>query len=271
VDVEPSPIGDLVEREVARLFRFGELEGEVAVGAAPVSTGVLRLRVVARNMTATAASDRARATGASLASAHVLLGVTGGEIVSSTDPPPHLRDAADASANEGVWPVLVGPRGRRDVALASPIILEDHAQIAPESPGDLCDATEIDEILTLRILTLTDAEKAEARATDPRARAILDRAEALGPDALLSLHGALRAKGAYRPGARVRLRPRHRADVMDLALAGRVATITSVERDYEGTTFVAVTVDDDPGKDLGAAGFPGHRFFFRTDEVEVLP
>jgi hypothetical protein len=76
--------------------------------------------------------------------------------------------------------------------LASPIILEDHPRIAPESPGDLFDGGEIDQMLTLNILTLTDEEKAEMRATDPRAREILDRTEALSEDELMSLHGAVR-------------------------------------------------------------------------------
>jgi hypothetical protein len=154
--------------------------------------------------------------------------------------------------------------------LSSPIILEDHPRIAPESPEALYDVTEIDEILTLRILTLTDAEKAEARATDPRARALLDHVEALGPDAICRLHGTERGLDGVdlRPGDRVRLRPGGRGDVLDLALAGMDATIASVERDYEGRVHFAVTVDDDPGRDLGASGMPGHRFFFGREELE---
>ena len=73
-----------------------------------------------------------------------------------------------------------------------------------------------------------------------------------------------------RQGDRVRLRPRARADIMDLALAGKIATVDSIEQDYEGRAYVAVTVDDDPGRDLGALRQPGHRFFFAPDEVEPL-
>ena len=76
--------------------------------------------------------------------------------------------------------------------LASPIILYDYPQIAPESPGDLCDGTEIDEILALRILTMTDEEKREARGSDERARQILDRTEMLPPEHFQKLHGVLR-------------------------------------------------------------------------------
>jgi hypothetical protein len=73
-----------------------------------------------------------------------------------------------------------------------------------------------------------------------------------------------------RQGDRLRLRPRGRADILDLALAGMTATVEAIEQDYEGQVYLAVTVDDDPGKDLGALRQPGHRFFFRPDEVEPL-
>ena len=73
-----------------------------------------------------------------------------------------------------------------------------------------------------------------------------------------------------RAGDRVRLRPAGRADIMDLALAGRAATVASIEQDFEGRVYLAVTVDDDPGRDLGALRQPGHRFFFRPEEVEPL-
>jgi hypothetical protein len=67
------------------------------------------------------------------------------------------------------------------------------------------------------------------------------------------------------------LKPRGRADVFDMALAGKTATVASIEEDLESQAYVAVTVDDDPGQDLGLVGRPGHRFFFRVDEVERLP
>ena len=79
-----------------------------------------------------------------------------------------------------------------DAVLVAPIILGDHPSIAPESAGDLFDATEIDEILTLRVMTMTEQEKAEARGTDPRAAAILARCDAMSPEELARLHGARR-------------------------------------------------------------------------------
>jgi hypothetical protein len=206
-----------------------------------------------------------------LVSAHTLLGAASGEFVSLLDPPEDAASAAARCENTGTWPVLVGEPGRRDTMLSSPIILYDYPAVAPESPGDLFDAAEIDEILSLRIITLTDAEKREARETDPRARALLDRTEGLSQADLIRLHGTLRdphALGELRPGAHVRIKPRTGGDVFDLALAGKAATVAAVERDDEGRLLFAVTVDDDPGRDLGAFG---HRFFFRADEVEPLP
>ena len=68
----------------------------------------------------------------------------------------------------------------------------------------------------------------------------------------------------------MRLRPHGRADILDMALAGKAATVEAIEQDYDGQIYLAVTVDDDPGKDLGMLRQPGHRFFFRPEEVEPL-
>jgi hydrogenase maturation protease len=128
----------------------------------------------------------------SLVSAHTLLGVVDGRFVSLLEPPEHLHDSVQSCQNVGTWPVLVGAAGDRDTMLSSPIILYDYPQIAPESPGDLFDGTEIDEILALRILTMTDDEKREMRNTDERARRMLERTEALPKESLMKLHGTLR-------------------------------------------------------------------------------
>ena len=85
-----------------------------------------------------------------------------------------------------------------------------------------------------------------------------------------TLEKALSAGIELRPGDRVRLRPAGRADIFDIALAGKIATIASIEQDFENRIHLAVTVDDDPGRDLGMEGKPGHRFFFALDEVEVI-
>ena len=108
-----------------------------------------------------------------------------------------------ACRNVGVWPVLVG-RTRARCHLASPIILYDYPEITPESPGDLFDGTEIDEILTLRIMTLTEEEKAMAGAIDERTRRMLQRTESLARQQLAGLHGTMRSLGPNggRPSSR---------------------------------------------------------------------
>ncbi len=129
----------------------------------------------------------------SLVSAHLLLGLTTGAFLSMTDPPEWAKGAAADCRNERTWPVLAGENGGADVVLSSPIILEDHPMVAPESAGTLYDATEIDEILALRTTALTDQEKREARGTDPRAGAVIDLADSLPAEVWERLHGAVRA------------------------------------------------------------------------------
>ena len=73
-----------------------------------------------------------------------------------------------------------------------------------------------------------------------------------------------------RTGDRVRLRPLGRADIFDLALDRKIATIVSIEQDFEDRIHVSVAVEDDPGQDFGLQGKPGHRFFFGIDEIEPL-
>ncbi|MDX6710880.1 MAG: hypothetical protein QOH96_1896, partial [Blastocatellia bacterium] len=124
---------------------------------------------------------------------HTILSVREGEFVSLLDPPDECCEAAALCQNTGTYPVLVGEDGARDCILSSPIILYDYPQIAPESAGELFDGTEIDEILTLRIMTLTDEEKHEMRGADERARQILERTEMLPAEQLIKMHGAMRS------------------------------------------------------------------------------
>jgi hydrogenase maturation protease len=246
------------------------LQGEVAVTREPVAADASRLTVRVVNRTPLpAGASRADAQRCALASTHVLLHCgPGAQFVSMTDPPPDLREAAAACRNEGAWPVLIGSQTASDTMLASPIIVGDDPQVAPESPGALYDGTEIDEILSLRVLTLTDDERREALALDDRTRAVIERVESLAPQQWAALHGTFRDPLALRPGDRVRIRPRPGADILDLALAGKVAVVDSVEHDFDERVHVAVALEDDPGRDLGLARLPGHRFFFSPGELE---
>lgn len=173
--------------------RWEGLTGMVEVRAVRLPDGLLRLTVRIVNTTPmTAGGGRPQALRRSFCSAHAVLAARNARFVSLTDPPATLRDAVAACVNDGLWPVLVGAPGSDDTMLAAPIILEDHPQIAPESPGDLFDGGEVDQLLTLSILSLTDEEKAQMRDADPRARAILERTEALTPEQLMRLHAELR-------------------------------------------------------------------------------
>jgi hypothetical protein len=189
------PAGEAVERrdDGAVVRTWERLEGRLDVRREPG-----RVVVELVNTTPWDGEEREEALRHSFCSAHIVLRARGAAFVSQQDPPARLRDATAALRNDGLWPVLVGEPGSRDTVLASPFILEDHPRIAPESPGDLFDGGEIDQLLVVCILSLTDDEKAEMRASDPRARAILERTEALTPEELMRLHGAIREFGMAR-------------------------------------------------------------------------
>ncbi|WP_232664527.1 hypothetical protein [Pseudonocardia sp. TRM90224] len=155
---------------------------------------VHRLRVdVVNDSPGAAGAPREEVLRRSLIAAHTIIAARPGAFLSPTDPPEWARPAVAECVNEHTWPVLAGPEERTDLVLSSPIILADHPQIAPESPTNLFDGLENDEILTLRTMVLTDDEKAEARATDPRAAGIIDAIDAMPPEILERLHGAIRS------------------------------------------------------------------------------
>lgn len=274
------------------------LEGEVEVSATRVCDDLFELTVRITNSAPWSGQDRQSTLRQTFISTHTMLEVSDGEFVSLMDPPGELRDIAGRCENIRTWPVLAGEEGDKHLVLSSPIILYDYPRIAPESPGDLFDGTEIDQLLTLNILTLTDEERAEMRASDPRTREILERAESLTSKDLMNLHGAIREfqvirggqetfpifEESERPapksvvvngvaisnGSKVRLRPRPGGDIMDIALAGKVAFVEMIEQDYEDKIHLAVTLEDDPGRDLGQERQIGHRFFFGLEEVEPI-
>jgi hypothetical protein len=302
-----EPVHDAAGRLVGRTVRRRwPVLGSVKLSAERLEGpyGLVRLRLVLENATAwnDPGADRSVALRHSLVAAHSLIGIDQGVFLSLLDPPEWAKPAAEACQNLHTWPVLIGDEGRRDAMLSSPIILYDHPTIAPESPGDLFDATEIDEILTLRTMALTEDEKREARATDERAAAIIDRVDTMPPELLERLHGAVRYlkevegteeeepelvpwwdPGADRTvspetdgvvvagvtvarGSRVRLRPGQRADAQDMFLAGRLATVEAVFLDVDGNRHLAVTLDEDPAADLQR--WHGRFLYFSPDEVE---
>ena len=175
---------------------WGALAGNVEAVSQPVGSDVFRISVRISNTSPFEQDDRERALRATFCSTHTILQIEGGELVSMTDPPEELRPETERCENAGTWPVLAGEPGDHRTVLSSPIILPDHPEIAPESPGDLFDGGEIDQLLTLSILALTDEEKQQMRAADPRTREILARTEALSREQLMRLHGTVRESGA---------------------------------------------------------------------------
>ncbi|MFD2416039.1 hypothetical protein [Amycolatopsis pigmentata] len=269
---------------------------------------LVRLRAEIENTgdAPTAEAPRTEALRVSLVATHSLLSVRGGSFLSLLDPPVWAEAAAKECRNVHTFPVLAGDAGRRDVMLSAPILMYDHPEVSPESPGAMFDATEIDEILSLRTLTLTDEEKREARATDPRAAEIIDRVDGIPREVLDRLHGAVRslrplgagqdespsspprwwepgADSALRPdsdavlvdgvrvakGSQVRLRPRrHGADAHDMFLDGRTGLVEAVFLDVDDSRHVAVTIVDDPGADLHR--WYGRYYYFAPDELEPI-
>jgi hypothetical protein len=201
--VAAASVGDLLAAPAVLPFGFSaedvpgcqmRLEGRVLLDAEPVSDGVFRAGITIENLT-TAPTDepsRDELLLYSMVATHTVLRVEQGEFISLTDPPVPLQQAAAACNNIGTWPALAGDPRSRDTMLSSPIIVSDYPGVAPESPGDFFDGTEMDEMLSLRILTLTDEEKREMRDADERARRLLERTEACTAEELLRLHGALR-------------------------------------------------------------------------------
>ena len=173
------------------------LAGLVSVRAFPLEGPwqAVRLQVRVENRTAAEPVPERRedALPTALVAAHVIMTAAGGEFISMIDPPEWAKTAVAECENIGGWPVLADPDGGRDIVLSSPIILYDHPEVAPESPGELYDGLEIDEILTLRTLALSDDEKLQARATDPRAAALIDRVEAMDAGDIVKLHGTVRS------------------------------------------------------------------------------
>ncbi len=191
-----QPLLDHAGRLAGRIHRQQQpLEGVVEVSANYLTDNLYQLTVWIENRTALDRPEdvsRDDALMRSMVSTHTILSVKGGEFLSLADPPELWREYAAECNNAGTWPVLVGPEGRTDMMLSSPVTLYDYPQIAPENPSDLFDGLEIDELLELRIASLTDQEKRQMSAVDDRVAAVLQRTESLANAQLMNLHGNLR-------------------------------------------------------------------------------
>ena len=292
-----DPIHDCQNQVVGAIIRRQQsLEGTIKIGVQTVDREVFKISVTVANHTPVSECDLNQQEEVLLrtfASTHTILELDRGEFLSLLDLPEAYAEVTATCLNIGTWPVLVGEeeKGEAGAMLSSPIILYDYPQIAPESPGEFFDGTEIDEILALRVLTMTDQEKWEMSQVDEHARQILTRTEALPKEEFWKMHGTIRgnrfsSEDFFDPNTRlesvsvngtdlkvghhVRIRPQGRADVIDLALEGKIALIESIEQDAENRVYLALVLEEDPGKDLGMLRQPGHRFFYGSNEVEPL-
>lgn len=284
IELAPVEVAELCGDGVGREFRFegiAELRGRVRMRAEALGQGLARVKLCVHNASEVdggGKADRPTALHSSLLSTHVVLRANGGRFVSPVeDEGPHL-EAVAACENVNTWPVLASAED--DTILGASMFLPDHPRIAPESLGGLFDNTEIEEALLLHVQTLSDSEREEIAAQDPKVREMIERAEQATPEEMLGLHGRLEmghpqlgeptAKVGGRTiarGGRVVLRPRRGGDTYDAILAGKAATIERIYVDYEDGVHLGVTIDDDPGQELMRD--TGRYLYFKPEEVEV--
>jgi hypothetical protein len=263
-----------VERRVGvGTFGFGDLRGVVTLSVECERPQLWRMTVRVGNTSAAPEGlSRQEALERSLLSTHVLVRAEDGRFVSPLE--------AEGCENVNTWPVLASPSD--DAVLGAAIMLPDHPQIAPQSRGALFDNTEIEEALRLHVLTLSDGEREEIARQDPAVREMVAEALKTTPEDLLALHGVMQPAGkdprdgeeeadlgeaAVRRGDKLVLRLGDRIDPYDRMLDGRTVTLERIYTDYDGRTYLGVTVDSDPMQEVMRES--GRYLFFFPEEVEV--
>lgn len=171
------------------------LDGSAEIGAERIEGRTYRINIRVQNISsapAEALENRDAALNYAFLSLNALLTLNSGEFISLLDPPGELRQAAECCQQIGVYPVLAGDAQARTSMLISPIILYDYPKLAPETTGDFFDSSEIDEILALRVLTLSDAERDEIRRSGQSGSEIVNRTSGLSPAEMRNMHGTFR-------------------------------------------------------------------------------
>jgi hypothetical protein len=261
-------------------FDFDDLEGIADIDAETLPDGRSRVTLKVENTTPLteeeATADRKDALLKSMLSTHLLASTENGAKIMS--PLERGDDGVAGCCQVNTWPVLATPGD--DAILAPTFMLPEHPEIAPESVNDFFDGTEIEEALVLHIQALSDQEREEISAQDPKVREMLARADATTPQQLMDLHGRVRLEDppgeravtfegvTYKRGDKVILRPPLDADVYDKMLDGRKATIHRLFMRVDDRLHLGVTVDDDPMQEI--LGESGRFLFFFAEEVEVL-
>jgi hypothetical protein len=285
VELPATPLSALEGDGIRAEFAFDGITGRVRMAAQRFDDLLVRITACVDNTTEVAEGlDRAQALRSSLLSTHVVARTTGGRFMSPIDPPDEAAAAVMACAAVNTYPVLASDTD--DALLGAAIVLPDHPQLAPESRGDLFDATEIEEALLLHVLALSDGEREQIAEHDPAVRAMVERAVSSTPQDIVALHGRVTVQDpapprdgqagepeatvdgiTYRPGARVRLLA-HNGTAQDHLLDGRTATVERIYIDYDDAVHLGVTLDDDPGRELMRD--IGRYLYFKPADVEVI-
>ena len=258
-----------LERRRTQLFSSRQSRACVEIESTPVAERIFRFTLRILNLENTADA------GSYMLSTHTLLAVQQGAFRLAARSSGEYRAAAAACHNIATWPVLAGREGDRHLMLSSPIILYDYPQIAPESAGDFFDGTEIDEILTLRVLTLSDEEKREVREGSDRARSILERTESLPPErprkctapsaaCEMPLNSSIAKATGSACGRAKRPTSLILPSMEKSPLSNRWSAISKI------SIHLAVTVEDDPGRDLGVAPPDRPSLLLRPEDVELV-
>jgi hypothetical protein len=289
VELPAAPLSALESDGIRAEFAFDGITGRVRMAAQRFDERLVRVTACVHNTTEVAEGlDRAEALRSSLLSTHVVARTTGGRFMSPIDPPDDAAAAVMACAAVNTYPVLATDDD--DALLGAAIVLPDHPQLAPESRGDLFDATEIEEALLLHVLALSDGEREQIAEHDPAVRAMIERAVSSTPQDIVALHGRVTVQDpapapapardgqageleatvdgtTYRPGARVRL-VAHNGTAQDHLLDGRTAIVERIYIDYDDAVHLGVTLDDDPGRELMRD--IGRYLYFKPADVEVI-
>lgn len=251
--------------------RHESLEGTVETEIQPLASDLFKISVRIFNrtpITSQQCNDEDAVLMRTFGSTHMVLHAASARFVSMMDPPAKLARAAGQCKNIGAWPVLIGEenKGDRDLMLSSPIVLYDYPHITPESSGSFFEGNEIDEMLSLRVMTMNEAEKLTHSEPPPRG----SQPEEIFFNPTTPLRTVFTHGRQLRAGSGVRIHPKARGGSNDNKLEGKEAFIEAIEQDAEGHVHLALVVENGDPISPGAKQKPGHRFFYSIDEVEPL-
>ena len=193
------------ERQIAGEFSLDNLKiveykednlfGKVKISSEHLANNVFKVRFVIENLTEISnaeTSTREQVLQFSFVSTHTIFQAENARFISQLEPPHEFVELTKSLQNIGVFPVLIGDKFKQNNVLASPIILYDFPEASEKSFDNFFDGLEIDELMILNIMALTDEEKRQIAETDERTRQIIEKINSATPEDLLRLHASLR-------------------------------------------------------------------------------